>query len=177
MDTASPSTQEIQNRSVLTELSKNLKIRFAIPRAVAVCPTDPKQICWGWTAKTSKDISPVKTAIESAATQCFSSKNYSVLGFSNGGVAVGSFLRLCEKVDIKSAITVGAAGGWYSSDPQDLRGCQPKLVSMLGSDDHQNQKPVRDFVAHLISLGAPATLVEYEGGHKLLYKPLYNQLK
>jgi hypothetical protein len=177
MDTVSPSKQELENRKVLGRLSEVLKIRFAIPRAKAACATHPSQLCWTWSAKTSAELDSVIAAIKSSSDACFPSKTYDVLGFSNGGVALGSLLRLCEKVEFKSAITVGAAGGWFSSDPQDLRKCGPKLVAMLGTEDQTNQKPVRDFVAHLISLNAPAELVEYNGGHTLMYDSLYKLLK
>ncbi|MEK6555146.1 MAG: hypothetical protein AABZ31_07900 [Bdellovibrionota bacterium] len=117
IDTESPSLQELENRGVLKELAKSLNIRFALPRAKVACPTKIHQMCWTWAAKTSVDLAPVKSAIELAAADCFPSKNYDVLGFSNGGIAVASLLRLCEKVDFNLGITVGAAGGWFSSDP------------------------------------------------------------
>lgn len=177
MDTVLPSKQELENRKVLARLSESLKIRFAIPRAKTTCPTNPSQLCWTWSAKTAAELDSVKVAIKSSANNCFPSKSYGVLGFSNGGVALAALLRLCERVDFKSAITVGAAGGWFSSDPQDLVSCGPKLVSMIGTDDQANQKSVRDFVAHLLSLKAPVKLVEYKGGHALVYDPLYELLK
>ncbi len=177
MDTEFPSSQELGNRVVLSELAKKLNIRFALPRAKDKCPPSPQQVCWTWAAKTSADLANVKTAIKSAASDCFSNKDYSVLGFSNGGVAVTAMLRLCEKVDFKSAIVIGAAGGWFSTDPKNLKDCNPSLISLLGSKDTANQKPVRDLISHLISLKAPAVLVEYEGDHKLLYDPLANLLK
>ena len=172
MDTASPSPQEIGNCSVIQDLAKNLNIRFALPRATDKCPTNSQQICWTWAAKTSSDLVKVKTAIVTAAKDCFPNKDYTTLGFSNGGVAITDLLRLCEQVDFKSAIVVGAAGGWFSSDPKDLKKCYPKLMSLLGSQDQANQKAVRDLVDHLTSLNAPATLIEYDGGHQLLYSPL-----
>lgn len=177
MDTESPNSLELKNRLVLEKLSKKINIRFALPRATGKCPTSPKQLCWTWAAKTSGDISSVETAIKSAASQCFPKKDYTVLGFSNGGVAVTAILRLCEKVDFKSAIVVGAAGGWFSTDPKTLEGCGPKVISMLGSEDLANQKPVRDFVAHLVSLKASISLVEYKGSHSLMFEPLAVLLK
>lgn len=177
MDTVSPSIQELENRSVLQNLAKNLSIQFALPRATDKCPTNSNQLCWTWAAKTSKEIEPFNEAIKAAALECFPKKDYTVLGFSNGGVAVTTLLRLCEKVDFKSSIVVGAAGGWLSSDPKNLNDCGPKVISLLGSEDKANQKPVRDYVAHLISLKAPVSLVEYEGGHALIYESLRDLLK
>lgn len=177
MDTESPSSQELGNRAVLNELAKKLNIRFALPRAKEKCPPNPKQVCWTWAAKTSADLANVKATITSAASDCFSNKDYSVLGFSNGGVAVTAMLRLCEKVDFKYAVVIGAAGGWFSTDPKNLKDCNPSLISLLGSKDTANQKPVRDLISHLVSLKAPAALVEYDGDHRLLYAPLANLLK
>lgn len=177
MDTVSPSLQEVENRSVLQKLANNLNIRFALPRAVDKCPPNSKQICWTWAAKTSEDIKSVKAAINSAVEVCFSKKEYKVLGFSNGGAAVKALLRLCEKVDFNTAIAIGSAGGWYSSDPKNLESCKPKVTFLLGSEDQPNQKPIREFVSHLVSLRAPVFLVEYKGGHRLMYEPLFNLLK
>ncbi len=177
MDTVLPSPQERGNRSILEELAKNLNIRFALPRATDKCPTNPQQICWTWAAKTGADLAPVKNAVKTAASDCFAKKNYTVIGFSNGGVAVTALLRLCERVDFKSAIVIGAAGGWFSSDPKTLTDCDLKLTSLLGSEDQSNQKPVRDLVNHLITLKASISLVEYTGGHRLVYEPLFSLLK
>ena len=177
MDSISPSAQELRNREILGDLAKDLNIRFAIPRATRACPTNSSQLCWTWAAKTSEDLLPVKKAITDAAKECFLSKNYSVLGFSNGGVAVAALLRLCEKVDYDSAIVVGAAGGWFSTDPKTIEGCYPKLILLLGSEDQANLKPVRSFVEHLTSLKAPISLVEYKGGHELIYETLARLLK
>ncbi len=177
MDSLSPSAQELANRKTLGDIAKKLNIRFALPRATKPCPTNSSQLCWAWAAKTSEELVPVKEAIANAARDCFASEKYSVLGFSNGGVAVTALLRLCEKVGFESAITVGAAGGWFSTDPKSLKGCGPKITSLLGSSDQKNQKPVRDFVAHLLALGAPISIVEYQGGHELIYDVLYYQLK
>ena len=177
MDSVSPSFQELENRKVLEKLAKNLNIRFALPRAQDKCPTSPEQLCWTWAAKTTKDISSIKSAITAAANDCFSEKKYTALGFSNGGVAVAAMLRLCEKIDFTSAVIVGASGAWFSTDPKTLEGCYPKLISLLGSEDQVNQKPVRNFVEHLTSLKAPISLVEYKGGHKLIYEPLASLLK
>jgi len=177
MDTISPSKQELENRKVLSRLAESLKIKFAIPRAKSKCPTNSAQLCWSWQAKISTDLESTKNAISTSANECFPSKGYEVLGFSNGGAALTSMLRLCEKVEFKKAIAIGAAGGWFSSDPKDLRSCGPKLISMLGKEDGANQKPVRDLTAHLLSLHAPIELVEYVGGHALSYEPLYEVLK
>ncbi len=177
MDSISPSRQELDNRIVLEKLAKSLDMRFAIPRATKACPTNDKQICWTWTARTAEDLEPVKKAISSAAHDCFSSKTYSVLGFSNGGTAVASLLRLCQDVDFKLGIVVGAAGAWFSSDPSSLQNCQPEIISMIGSQDSANHKPARDFIAHLVSLKAKATVVEYQGDHSLSYQALFEQLR
>ena len=177
MDTVLPSSQELENRQVLQKLSKNLNIRFALPRANSKCPTSSQQVCWTWAAKNIEDLVAVKNSIASAAAECFSKKDYTVLGFSNGGVAVTALLRLCEKVDFKSAIAVGAAGAWFSSDPKNLEACGLRITMMLGSEDKANQKPVRDFAAHLLLLKAPVSIVEYKGTHKLVYEPLTDLLK
>lgn len=176
IDSVVPSKQELANREVLSRLSEALKVRFAVPRASGRCPNNKHQLCWTWSAKTSAELLSVKSAIESAVNACFPSKSYDALGFSNGGIALASMLRLCEKVKFKSVITVGAAGAWYPSDPKNLRSCGTQLVSLLGTDDQANQKPVRDFVAHLISLNAPVELIEYDGGHALVFEPLYRLL-
>lgn len=177
MDTVSPSPQEVANRNVLRELVKDFNIRFALPRATEKCPNNSQQLCWTWAPKNLTDLAKVKAAINSAAIDCFPNRNYTALGFSNGGVAITALLRLCEQVDFKSAIVVGASGSWLSSDPKDLKNCYPKLVSLLGSEDKINQKPVRDLINHLNSLNAPVSLVEYDGGHQLLYAPLAKLLK
>lgn len=177
MDSVSPSKQELGNRAILKNLAEKLNIRFALPRATQKCPVNNQQICWTWAAKTHEDISIVQMAIKSAAEDCFANRDYSVLGFSNGGVAVGALLRMCEKVSFKSAIIVGAAGGWFSTDPKNLEGCSPIIISLLGSEDQANQKYVREFVSHLISLKAQVSLVEYKGDHRLFFEPLADLLK
>lgn len=177
MDTPTPSKQELANRAVLSALASKLNIRFALPRADEKCPSNPNLICWTWSPKTTSDLHLVSNALAEAAQSCFSSQSFGVLGFSNGGIAASAFLRLCENNSFKSLISVGGASGWYSSDPQNLRNCSPKLVAMVGSKDFANQKPIRDFVSHLKSVQAPVELVEYEGGHELVESSLLELLK
>lgn len=177
MDTEPPSPRELVNRKILTKLSKKLNIRFAIPRAKNPCPTNSSQLCWTWGPKTAKELEPVKEIIVESAKECFASESYSVLGFSNGGVAVSSFLRLCDKVPFESAIAVAPVSGWHPTDPISLRGCGPKITAMVGTEDKENQKTIRSLISRLSSLNGPITLVEYEGGHELTYEALYNQLK
>jgi predicted esterase len=154
-----------------------MNIRFALPRAAERCPSNSNQICWTWAPKVAGDLKKVSQAFREAAKACFPSREYSVLGFSNGGIAASAFLRLCMKNDFKSIVAIGSGGGWYAGDPKTLKNCKPKLISMIGSEDHENQKPARDFVSHLSSIQAPVKLFEYKGCHELLHDPLAEALK
>lgn len=172
MDTNPPSAQELQNRVVLSSLAKKLNVRFALPRAADKCPTHLNQFCWVWWTKTADELKKVTQSIAEASRTCFPGKKFSTLGFSNGGAALNVFIRLCIKNNFQEIITVGAAGDWSGSDPKNLNGCSPKFTALIGSEDEANQKPVRDFVSHLLMLKARAELIEYKGGHQLLHDAL-----
>ncbi|MBC7714273.1 MAG: hypothetical protein H7177_13095 [Rhizobacter sp.] len=171
------SPQEIKNREILKKLANNLSLKIALPRAKTKCPQDKDLLCWVWEAQYKKDLEPTFTSIKEASTECFPNKDYNVVGFSNGGAAVSAFLRLCENPGFKTAISIGAGGGWFSSDPKKLLNCMPNLIIMLGSNDGANQAPVRNYINHLQTLKAQVKLIEYQGKHEILYEPLKEQLE
>lgn len=174
MDTNKPSEQEQKNRTALSAAAEKLNIRFALPRAVTDCPTNPKLKCWTWTEQDS--IDPVLGQISQAANDCFSGNDFSLLGFSNGGYVMNKIMRKCVQGKYSKLYSFGAGGEWAASDVQDLATCPLSLSVNVGRGDHYNVVPARDFHDHIKSLGGNVSYSTYSGGHRLTAEALIQAL-
>lgn len=165
MDTFSPSNQELQIRKSLENLSNELGISFATPRAFEKCPENKKQICWMWGAETKEAIKIKRNKILRETKSCFSESLPTIwLGFSNGGNLVSQIFQECvEKGDY---ITFGASGGYVKNSSGSLQNCG-SYKALIGKNDKWNYSHAIKFYSNLKNKKAHVDVIELDGGHEV----------
>ncbi len=171
MDAASPSEQEMTNRSVLVALAQARSLRVALPRAEMECPTQPGSICWGWSFD-DVELEGATSIVRAAAEKCFGDRPATIIGFSNGGYLLTNLLRTCSLKDklprATHVITVGAGmmKGPLGSKPESLVGCGD-MTMLVGDKDEFNFDPTGNLLQNLRSRNAAVREIRFDGGHLL----------
>lgn len=165
MDAPTVSTQEQANRAALTRIAQRLDVRIAMPRATTPCPTQPALRCWGWTFDDA-ERARTKQAITDAAATCFGAGDYGVIGFSNGGAAIGKAVERCEAGFAQWSVQVASAG---FTSPTDLpaRDACGTLRLLVGDKDEANLAHAKTYVEQMKAKRADVELTIFAGGHEL----------
>ncbi len=176
IDTEPPSTQEIQNRLILSSISKKLKMGFAVPRAKNKCP-DNKSLCWGWNFNDSESVESAIITAKATKLKCFpKATSAGLIGFSNGGFVVNQIIKGCRKTEFSWFISIGAGSSWSENDKKDLSKCS-SLILMAGKKDKFNYEPIKELGKWFKDQKANVNIVEFNDGHSLPEKDLENILK
>jgi hypothetical protein len=170
VDEAGISDQELENRRTLDAVARELSMRIALPRASKPCPTQPGELCWGWTFD-EPELDAAATAVKDAAASCFGApRPFGLIGFSNGGYLVTKLLRTCslhQRLPRASwMMTVGSAmnHGPLEGSPADLSACG-RLVMLVGTRDTYNFDPHEELLHGLEAKHADVHSVRFDGGH------------
>lgn len=164
MDAPTLSTQERANRAALARIAQRLDVRIALPRATTPCAPLPALLCWGWTFDAT-ERARTKQAITDAAATCFGTSDYGVIGFSNGGAAIGKAVQQCEAGFARWSIEVANAGFASPTDPPTLDRCG-KLRLLVGDKDEANLGYAKTYVEQMKAKRADVELAIFAGGHE-----------
>lgn len=170
MDSIIPSSQEVTNRKILSDLALKYNLKIAMPRAEMKCPTQLGSICWGWEWN-YLELTTIIPKILSARKQCFSSdKPFGVIGFSNGGYLLNNWYQagLLPSFGIKPSfiISSGANRGFIPSNSIDLSK-NPPLILIAGDQDIYNHDMNEAYSAQLMTMQADVKVITFIGGHEL----------
>ena len=175
MDTSLPSAQELEIRKSLKNLSNELAVSFALPRAFEKGPESKSQFCWMWGAEKKEDIKLKRDKILKKAKSCFNKPLTSLwLGFSNGGNFVSQIFQECAEEG--KYITFGASGGNVKDSKTSLKGCG-QYKALIGKKDKWNYAHATKFYAKLKSRNGHIDVLEFNGGHEVNIDLLREVLK
>lgn len=171
MDTSTPSSMEVTNRTTLTKISNELEVTIALPRAKDRCPTQPSLHCWGWNFNDAKIMDSALASVQAAKDFCFpKAKNVGLVGFSNGGYVVNYALKSCKKSEINWSISIGAASTWKDNEGPELSNCG-KYIFMAGSEE-EALHTIKKMIPWLTKRKVDFDIMEFPGGHTVPYKEL-----
>ena len=175
MDSLSPSDQEISNREKLRRISEQLKIRVAVPRAQARCPTNSEMLCWGWSFSDSEAIR-IRTEVLTAANAC-GIKAVNLIGFSNGGHGVNTLYKNCLIEGNPKLISIGASrtiSEKFLSD-RELAKCG-SLQILIGKKDQYNYDPERLLLNAIKARKGNVQWTEFDDAHEVPEQSLLEAL-
>lgn len=176
-----PGALELKNRKVFSILAAALHLRVALPRGPEFCEGNGPPHCWGYAVSTAETKAALIKASE-AAEQCFGkNKTYGLIGFSNGGYHLARAYRSCfTRPDGKFypyliSIASGAVNPPQNQWAQNLSPCGHYAL-LAGKQDPLNQDKGRLFEKEILKRSGHFELVEFEGGHEVPEKPLFELL-
>lgn len=158
------SREEEQNREALTKLAKELDLRIALPEG-PLCPKN--RYCWP--AKDEAEVLATFALIQTAKTKCFADKDYSLVGFSNGGYYAFKLYKAHKDPLLKTILASSSSGLW---DPgKDVVNSLSQFHLMIGDKDI-TRRDAEAFLAKFRKSDPKATLTMFKGGHRIDFKSL-----
>lgn len=176
MDTEPPSSQELENRKVLTKISTSLNIGIALPRAQSKCP-NKNQICWGWNFNEKASIDSALKVAKETKERCFpKAQHITLIGFSNGGHVVNQIIKDCRNNEFDQLVSIGAGSTWNKDETKDLSQCG-SITLIAGKKDASNYQLIKELDKWFKKRKANVKVIEHDDGHILPQKDLENILK
>lgn len=161
---AKQSSEEKQNRDILKKLARELDLRIALPEG-PVCPKNRR--CWP--AKDTGEITSTFAWITKAIGQCFVDKDYSLLGFSNGGYFAFKIYKTHTDIRLKKIIAAGSSGLW---DPSIEKTNPLSEFHLIIGDKDLTSRNAEGFMERFRKADPTSTISVFKGGHRLDYDSL-----
>ena len=134
-DSKNLSKQEKQNRKMWQRLAKKHNLRVALPRGNGECSSKKKQC---WKIRNNKEVDESFSIMKNGANSCFGDKDFSIVGFSNGGYFASAIFERCLVKKAKFILAIGSASlSYLNLNPSNE--CGP-FILQIGTKDITRKK-------------------------------------
>ncbi|RZA20211.1 MAG: hypothetical protein EOP10_18495 [Proteobacteria bacterium] len=159
------SGEEDGNREILQRLASDMNLRIALPLG-PVCPGKGKRC---WPAKNEAEVLATFSLITAAKTSCFANKDYTLIGFSNGGYYAFKLYKAHKDGHLKKIIASGSSGLWNPA--KEKVNPLSEFHLMIGDKDI-TRKTAELFMQEFKKAAPSSTFRVFAGGHRMDYATL-----
>ncbi|RZA25479.1 MAG: hypothetical protein EOP10_06725 [Proteobacteria bacterium] len=164
-DVTALSGEEDGNRALLQRLASEMNLSIALPLG-PVCPSKGKRC---WPAKNEAEVLATFALIAAARTTCFDNKDYTLVGFSNGGYYAFKLYKAHKDAHLKRIIASSSSGLWNPG--KDKVNPLSEFHLMIGDKDI-TRKTAELFMQEFKKAAPASTLSVFAGGHRMDYATL-----